>query len=62
MPERITLVYILIIDLSVLSRRGSTFICSLSLTMLVTDGFNPTLYGLNIHYVIDSFITIDKLH
>lgn len=60
MPERITHVYILIIDLSVLSRRGST--CSLSLTMLVTDGFNPTLYGLNIHYVIDSLITIDKLH
>lgn len=62
MPERITLVYILVIDLSVLSRRGSTFICSLSLTMLVTDGFNPTLYSLNIHYVIDSFIAIDKLH
>ena len=56
MPERITLVYILIIDLSVLSRRGSTFIGSLSLTMLAT------LYSLNIHYVIDSFITIDKLH
>ena len=62
MPERITHVYILIIDLSVLSQHGSTFICSLSLTMLVTDGFNPTLYSLNIHYVIDSLITIGKLH
>lgn len=62
MPERIKLSYICVIELLVLSRCGNTFICSLSLTVLVTSGTNLTQHSLKIHYVIDSFITVDKLY